>query len=55
MQSFTIFIFQFDWQLYFDEILRDSNEIISPYKKLMILFPENIKKIIDWLTEKPKR
>jgi hypothetical protein len=41
--------------LYFEEILSGTNKIIPSYKTLMIIYPDNIKKIVDWLHDKPKR
>ncbi|CAB4016589.1 neprilysin, partial [Paramuricea clavata] len=46
--------YKFDWSLYFEEILSDTNKIIPSYKTLMIIYPDNIKKIVDWLHDKPK-
>ena len=48
-------IFQFNWTVYFEEVLRGTNKSVSSDQKLMILLPDNIKKIVHWLTSKPKR
>jgi hypothetical protein len=51
------FHFQFNWTMYFEEILNINRAkvSISPDLKLMIILPNNIKKIVDWITDKPKR
>ncbi|CAB3985406.1 endothelin-converting enzyme homolog, partial [Paramuricea clavata] len=46
--------YKFDWSLYFEEILSGTFETIPSYKTLMIIYPDNIKKIVDWLHDKPK-
>ena len=46
---------QFDWAMYLREALQDTNKLIVSDQKVMVLFPERIKAIVDWLVEKPKR
>jgi hypothetical protein len=43
--------------MYFEEILNINGTKVSipPDLKLMIILPNNIKKIVDWITDKPKR
>jgi hypothetical protein len=41
--------------MYFDELLKDSFEAIYSSTTLMVVFPDNIKKIVDLLHDKPKR
>jgi hypothetical protein len=41
--------------MYFEEILKGTNIIIPSDLKLMILLPDNIKKIVDWIDDKAKR
>ncbi|CAB3996359.1 endothelin-converting enzyme 2-like isoform X2 [Paramuricea clavata] len=52
LNSFTSY--KFDWNLYFEEILSGTNKRIPSYKTLMIIYPDKIKKIVDWLHDKPK-
>ena len=36
--------------MYFDEILLGTNITVPANLKLMIRLPDNIKKIVDWIT-----
>ncbi|CAB4002267.1 RNA-directed DNA polymerase from mobile element jockey [Paramuricea clavata] len=45
---------KFNWTVYFEEILNGTKISIPSNLKLMILLPNNIKKIVDWIKAKPK-
>ncbi|XP_028410277.1 endothelin-converting enzyme homolog isoform X2 [Dendronephthya gigantea] len=46
--------FKFNWTTYFDEALNGTSESIKPGQKIMVLLPNNIKDIVDWLEKQPK-
>ncbi|XP_028410317.1 endothelin-converting enzyme homolog isoform X2 [Dendronephthya gigantea] len=47
--------YKFDWDAYFTEALRGTGHSVSYWQQLMVIKPDNIKKVINWLTGKPKR
>ncbi|XP_028410335.1 endothelin-converting enzyme homolog [Dendronephthya gigantea] len=46
--------FKFNWTLYLEEIFKGTSRSIALDEKIMIYMPNNIKLIVNWLTDKPK-
>ncbi|XP_028410275.1 endothelin-converting enzyme homolog [Dendronephthya gigantea] len=45
---------KFNWKLFLDEIFRGTDKSIAPDQKLMILIPNCVKRIANWLDDKPR-
>ncbi|XP_028410355.1 membrane metallo-endopeptidase-like 1 [Dendronephthya gigantea] len=46
--------FKFNWTMYFEEIFRGSGRSFHPSDRLMVLVPNNLKNVVDFITGKPK-
>ncbi|XP_028410305.1 endothelin-converting enzyme 2-like [Dendronephthya gigantea] len=45
---------KFNWKVYLEEIFKGTKKSIASDQKLMIIMPNNIKSIVNWLADKPK-